>query len=60
MDDYHAYGYGELLDLTSHQRNLRLVRPILKLDFNKTVHARDVKSCLLEGIEISKTARGAL
>lgn len=41
MDDYHAAGYGDLLDLTSHHRNLLLVRPIPKLVFNNITHTRD-------------------
>lgn len=54
MDDYHASGYGGLLDLTSHQLNLLLVRPILKPDFNMNTHARNDGLCLLDGVDISR------
>lgn len=60
MDDYHAAGYGDLLDLTSHQRNLLLVRPILKLDFNKNMHTRGDGSSVLEGIDTNYLCLAAL
>ena len=60
MDDYFASGYGALLDLTSHQRNLLLIRPILKLDFNKLMHTRDDGSYLLESIDTNYLCLAAL
>lgn len=60
MDDYVASGYGALLDLTSHQRNLLLIRPILKLDFNKLMHTREDGSYLLEGIDTNYLCLAAL
>jgi|SRR3990167_151401 len=62
MNDFSAsqkqglHGYGDLLDLTSHQRNLLLIRPLLKLDFNKLMHTQEDGSYLLEGIRIQEKA----
>lgn len=60
MDDYLASGHGSLLDLTSHQRNLLLIRPVLKLDFNKLMYTREDGSYLLEGIDTNYLCLAAL
>lgn len=66
MNDFSAsqkqglHGYGDLLDLTSHQRNLLLIRPLLKLDFNKLMHTQEDGSYLLEGIDTNYLCLAAL
>lgn len=42
---------GDLVDLTAHQRNLLLLRPILRLDINKSAHRDDNDSRILEGLD---------
>ncbi|VVN44039.1 MULTISPECIES: hypothetical protein [Pseudomonas] len=42
---------GDLVDLTAHQRNLLLLRPILRLDINKSMHRGDDDSKVLEGLD---------
>lgn len=42
---------GDLVDLTAHQRNLLLLRPILRLDINKSMHRGDDDSKILEGLD---------
>ncbi|MFK8399954.1 hypothetical protein M2D07_015720 [Pseudomonas sp. BGr12] len=53
-------GSGDILDLSSHQKNLLLVRPLLRLDFNKLSHTRDDGSYLLEGIDTNYLCLAAL
>jgi hypothetical protein len=52
--------HGDLLDLTSHQRNLLLLRPLLRLDFNKLSHAGEDNSSLLESIDTNYLCLAAL
>jgi len=60
MNDSSPSGYGDLLDLTSHQKNLLLIRPLLRLDFNKLMHTREDGSYLLEGVDTNYLCLAAL
>ncbi|MCL6692417.1 hypothetical protein M8R19_27405 [Pseudomonas sp. R3.Fl] len=60
FSEYDVTGFGDILDLSSQQRNLLLIRPLLRLDFNKLSHIRDDGSYLLEGIDTNYLCLAAL
>lgn len=51
---------SDLLDLTPQQRNLLLIRPLLKLDFTKLSYADDDGAYLLEDIDTNYLCLAAL
>lgn len=50
----------DLVDLTAHQRNLLLLKPILRLDLNKMAHSTEDNVSLLEGLDTNYLCLAAL
>ncbi|MFD2642767.1 hypothetical protein [Pseudomonas japonica] len=51
---------GALFDLTAHQRNLLLLRPILRLDINKMTYSGEDDSPVLDGLDTNYLCLAAL